>query len=131
MNKLDIEKIIAHWIDTSDNDFDTMNKLYDSQSYNWALFLGHITIEKLLKGYYVNRHKKHAPTIHNLFRLAELSEIELSEQYSDWLDTITSFNINARYDNYKKEFYYLCTKEYTQKWMNRIMELRQWIKKML
>ena len=57
-------------------------------------------------------------------------DIELSEQYSDWLDTITSFNINARYDNYKREFYDLCTQEYTETWINRIMELREWIKTM-
>ncbi len=66
-----------------------------------------------------------------LYRLAELSDIELTEQYSDFLDTITSFNINARYDSYKKEFYNLCTQEYTDTWINRIKELRIWIKKML
>jgi uncharacterized protein len=31
------------------------------------------------------------------------------------LDEITSFNLNARYDDYKKEFYKLCTPEYTPK----------------
>jgi len=126
--KIDVEKVIAHWLTTSGDDFNTMGKLYDAGSYHWALFLGHISLEKLLKGYYVKHREKHAPTIHNLYRLAELADIELSEQYSDWLDTITSFNINARYDNYKREFYDLCTQEYTEAWINRIMELRQWIK---
>ncbi len=57
--------------------------------------------------------------------------LELTEEYSDWLDEITSFNINARYDDYKKEFYSLCTPEYTKAWVAKIVILRQWIKEML
>lgn len=66
--KLDIEKVITHWLSTSQDDFKTMGKLYYAQSYHWALFLGHISLEKLLKGYYIKHHGKHAPTIHNLYR---------------------------------------------------------------
>ncbi len=108
-----------------------MNGLFKSKSYNWALFVGHISVEKLLKALYVKLHEKHAPIIHNLYRLAELCEIELTDEYSDWLDTITSFNINARYDDYRKEFYNLCTPEYTELWIGRIKELFKWIKMML
>jgi len=128
---INIEKIKNHWIETSCDDFKTMNKLFKSKSYNWALFVGHISVEKLLKALYVKLHGKHAPLIHNLYRLAELCEIELADEYSDWLDTITSFNINARYDDYRKEFYNLCTLEYTELWICRIKELCEWIKKML
>jgi HEPN domain-containing protein len=64
-----------------------------------TLFVGHISVEKLIKALYVKLHGKHAPLIHNLYRLAELCEIELADECSDWLDTITSFNINARYDD--------------------------------
>jgi HEPN domain-containing protein len=128
---LDSNKIKNHWIATSNDDFKTMNKLFKSKSYNWALFVGHISLEKLLKALYVKLHKQHAPPIHNLYRLAELCKIELTTNYSDWLDTITSFNINARYDDYKKEFYNLCTKEYAILWIDRIKELRTWIEQML
>jgi hypothetical protein len=79
----------------------------------------------------VKLHEKHAPLIHNLYRLAELCETEPTDEYSDWLDTITSFNINARYDDYRKEFHSLCTREYTELWISRIKELREWIKTML
>jgi HEPN domain-containing protein len=130
-NDISIEKIKNHWIETSCDDFKTMNELFKSESYNWALFVGHISVEKLLKALYVKLHEKHAPLIHNLYRLAELCEIELSDEYSDWLDTITSFNINARYDDYRKEFYNLCTSEYTELWIGRIKELCEWIKMML
>jgi HEPN domain-containing protein len=128
---IDVDRIVEHWIETSDDDFQTMVALYDSRSYSWALFLGHISTEKLLKALYVKKYKKHAPFTHNLYRLAELIELETSEEYSDWLDEITSFNMNARYDDYKREFYKLCTREYTKDWVYKIKIIRKWIKEML
>lgn len=130
-SNIDVNKIVKHWIDTSDEDFQAMLNLYDSKSYSWSLFLGHISVEKLLKAVYVNRHKKHAPFLHNLFRIAELSDIEMTNEQSDWLDKVTSFNLNARYDDYKREFYSLCTPEFTKEWIEKIKILRSWIKQML
>ena len=130
-SNIDIEKIVKHWIETSEEDFETMLTLYNSKSYGWSLFLGHISTEKLLKALYVKRFGKHAPFIHNLYRLGELIGIDMTEEQSDWLDEITSFNLNARYDDYKKEFYQLCTPDYTKKWIDNIQTIRTWIKKML
>jgi HEPN domain-containing protein len=129
--KIDIDKIIQHWIDTSEEDFKTMLDLYKSKSFGWALFLGHISIEKLLKALYVKVKKEHAPFTHNLYRLAELCEIEMTDDYSDWLDKITAFNLHARYDDYKREFYSLCTPDFTRDWIEKIKLIRQWIKQML
>jgi len=128
---IDVDKIVKHWVDTSEEDFQTMLSLFESKSFGWSLFLGHISIEKLLKAYYVKKHRNHAPFTHNLYRLAELNEIELTDEYSDWLDKITSFNLNARYDDYKREFYFLCTPDFAKNWIEKIKILRLWIKQML
>ncbi len=125
--KIDIEKIVKHWQETSLEDYNTMINLYNSETFHWSLFFGHISIEKLLKAYYVKKKNKHAPHIHNLYRIAELSEIAIVDKYADWLDTITTFNLNARYDDFKREFYKQCTKEYTDLWIDRIKELKEWI----
>ena len=130
-SKIDVEKVVKHWIDTSEEDYQTMIDLFNSKSFGWALFLGHVSTEKLLKAYYVKKHKKHAPYTHNLYRLAEQNEMEISDEFADWLDEITSFNLHARYNDYKREFYTLCTREFTHKWMDRIEKIRTWIKKML
>lgn len=127
---ININEIVQHWIETSEDDFNTMLTLYNSKSYCWSLFLGHISIEKLLKALYVKRFKKHAPFTHNLYRLGELIGLNMSDEYSDWLDEITSFNLNARYDDYKKEFYKLCTPDYTKNWIDKIKTIRTWIKEM-
>jgi HEPN domain-containing protein len=128
---IDVEKIVKHWIVSSEEDFQAMLSLYDSKSYGWSLFLGHISVEKLLKAVYVSKFMKHAPFLHNLYRLAELCNINMTDEQSDWLDKVTSFNLNARYDDYKREFYLLCTAEFTKEWIEKIKILRSWIKQML
>lgn len=132
-NKINInkEEIIKHLTDTSENDFRTKMILFESRSYSWSLFLGHISVEKLLKAIYVKKFGVHAPFTHNLYRFAELCEINLTDEYSDWFDKITSFNINARYNDHKREFYSQCTPEFTEYWINIIKKLREWIKQML
>ena len=93
--------------------------------------MGHISTEKLLKAYYVKKHQQHAPFTHNLYRLAELGGLEMSEEQAEWLFKITTFNLNARYDDYKKEFYSTCTDNFTKEWIEKIKTLQQWIKQML
>lgn len=128
---IDVNKIVEHWIQSSDADFETALKLQEANSFSWALFIGHISLEKILKAYYTKVNKQHAPFTHNLYRLAELSNLEISETFADMLDQITTFNINARYDDYKRNFYIICTKEYTDEWLNNINTLRKWIKEKL
>jgi len=129
--KIDIDKLINYWIKSSDSDYKTMLNLFESKNYNWALFLGHIVVEKLLKGYYLKKNKTHPPLTHNLLRLAELADIELTEERKLFFATLTTFNINARYEDYKMEFNKICTKKFTTDWIEKIKTNRIWVKKML
>lgn len=123
----DIEKQINYWSNSSNDDFVTMQNLYKSKDYDWALFLGHIVLEKLIKGLSVKINKKHPLFAHDLLRLMSLINIEVPENYEEWLDEITTFNINARYDNYKSDFKKRCNQEFTAIWIKRIKELREWL----
>jgi hypothetical protein len=38
-SNIDVDNIINHGIETSDNDFNTMLTLYNSKSYGWSLFI--------------------------------------------------------------------------------------------
>ncbi|MBW8330950.1 MAG: HEPN domain-containing protein [Prolixibacteraceae bacterium] len=129
--KIDIEKIFNHWITTSDKDYTTMIHLYEVKDYHWSLFIGHIVIERLLKAKIVKTTGDHAPFTHDLRRLAKLSKIDFQSIQFGWLDTITTFNLNARYDSYKQAFYEKCTSEFTSEWISNIKELRSWIKQAL
>jgi len=129
--KIDKDKIMHYWLESSDEDFETMKILYDSKKYTWSLFIGHLMIEKLLKAYFVQHKEEYPPYIHNLIRLAELSELSITKEQKTDLATITAFNINARYDDYKKSFQRKCTPEFTLHWIEKIKDLRQWIRKQI
>ena len=121
------KELISFWIESSYRDFRAMEDLFEKGHYTWALFVGHLVIEKLLKAYYVENIDIQPPLIHNLLRIAEKSKLELSEEQKDLLVTVTTFNIQAMYDDVKREFYHKCSKEFTKVWINKIKGFRKWI----
>jgi HEPN domain-containing protein len=128
MDKLEI---IDYWIKTAEDDYKTMINLYNSGDYTWSLFIGHLVIEKILKATYIKNADENPPKTHDLLRLAEKAKLELNEEKEDLLDLITTFNINARYPDYKRSFRERCTREFTEDSINRIKELKIWLMSIL
>ena len=122
------KELIEYWVSSSDKDFKTMENLVKSTDYLWALFIGHLVVEKLLKAYYVKTVDDNPPWIHQLLKLAEKTDLSLTEEQKDAFLLITTFNINVRYPDYKYEFYKKCTKKYTETNIAKIKELRLWLK---
>ena len=129
--KIDKEKLIKYWVDSSDDDYDTMIDMYNSKRYSWSLFIGHLMIEKLLKAFYVHIKSDYPPYIHNLLRLAEKADLEIDNDKKEQLVTVTAFNINAQYDDYKMSFKQRCTPDFTTEWIEKLKELRKWIKQLI
>lgn len=131
-NKIEnIDAVIDYWISSSNQNFQTMENLLETKDYSWSLFIGHLVIEKLLKAIYIKKIQKHAIFTHDLLRLADKIELELNNEQMDWLDEISTYNLNARYDNYKQDFQKMCTKEFTFERINRIKILQLWLIKQL
>jgi len=120
--------LINYWTTSSDDDYDTMIAMLDKKKYNWALFVGHLMTEKLLKALFVKTINDYPPLIHNLLSLAEKCNLVLDEDQKLFLATVTAFNINARYDDFKMSFQKKCTPEFTAYWINQLTEKRLWIK---
>lgn|SRR5690554_1093462 len=129
--ELNKEQLMNYWLEGSEDDFETMIVMFNSKRYNWSLFIGHLMIEKLLKAYFVKVKSDYPPLIHNLLRLAEKAELELTNQTKEQLLAITAFNINARYDDYKMSFKKQCTPEFSSKWIDILKELRLWMRKLI
>ena len=125
--------LMEYWINSSDRDYESMKKNFEIKQYTWALFIGHLMIEKLLKGIYAKNNIDNPYTIksHNLLALAQKCNIELTDEQVQKLKIITQFNISARYEDYKNEFYNLCTEEYTKEQISNIEEVRTWLKELL
>lgn len=107
------QQIINHWIEGADKDFETMMDIYNTRNFNWFLFMGIRFLKKCWKALFTKKKENYPPLIHDLRRICEKAEIELSEEKIIILDTITRFNINARYDDYRQSFYNLCTETFT------------------
>jgi len=126
-------ELMEHWTNRAEDDYNAMIAVYDSKQYNWSLFIGHLVVEKLLKGLYakLNEKEPYAPKTHNLLALAERCNLELNESQVDVLSRITRFNIMARYDDAKNDFHKRCTAEYAKGQIAVIKELKLWLKEKL
>lgn len=121
------EELIEYWLGSSEENYISMRNVFNSGEYVWALFIGHLCIEKLLKACYVKNVEAVTPRIHELYKLALKSGLELSDEQKDALQYITLFNIEARYEEYRREFYKKCTREFAEENMAKIEELRIWL----
>lgn len=111
----------------------TQQKLYlFLKKYDWCLFVGHLALEKILKAVFVDRNNNNIPPkIHNLVRLTELSNIDLSDDQKFILDTINDFSIQARYPDYKMDFYKKCDESYALHHLHQIKEFHAWFSSLL
>ena len=130
MNNIDL---MNYWIKSSDNDYDVMLDLKEKKRNTYCLFFGQMVIEKLLKAYYAktNKNAPYAPRTHELAYLANKMNMKLTEKQEDMFETISDFNMEARYGDYKYTFELKCTDEYTNTWIKNIKELRKWLKELL
>ena len=129
MNKK--QEIIDYWFKSAERDRETAKILFDNKKYDQCLFFCHLFLEKVLKGIYIKKRNKYPPLIHKLDKLAKKAEIKLNQQKQEQLAEITKFNIQARYDDYKFNFYKKATKEFTQKYSKICNNLYQWLLKQI
>lgn len=129
--ELNVEKLKAYWVLEAEEALQVADHLVEKEDYSYALFFGHLAVEKILKSLYVIRRREHAPPVHNLLRLAKAAGLELDEGRVDSLIRITAFNIEARYPDVKRSFRQKCTAEFAGQQMEIIKEVFQWVKSLL
>ena len=121
---------IEYWIKTSEQDMKSAIDIFESGKYDWSLFISHLAIEKILKGLWVKDNENNIPPkIHNLLKLVEQTKIDLSNEKKKLIFEVTRFNIEARYPDYKFDFYKKCTKDFAKDYLIKIRELHKCIRK--
>ena len=123
------QDVISYWQVGSDDAFDTATTLLKTNKYHHALFFCHLALEKQLKARIVSDSKTNPPPIHNLLQLATHTSLKLSPEQKEQLREINSFNIEARYDDYKLRFYKKATVEYANNWYTITKDILIWLKK--
>jgi HEPN domain-containing protein len=109
-----------------------MYNLFDAGNYDWCLFLSHLILEKLIKAV----HCQNLPDvpvlkIHDLVRLTVKAGIPISDKQEGLLEKFTGFQMAARYPEDKRDFYKVCTKEYTLSALNEFEEIKEWLTSIL
>ena len=117
------EKFILAWVNSSKEDFQIAEDLVKMHHYQWALFLCHLAIEKVLKANYIRVMDQYPPPIHKLLKLAQDSQLVLTDTQINDLREMTSFHIEARYDIIKDKLYKKATKDFTLKYFDSTKKL--------
>ncbi len=120
-------EIITYWVESSELNHASMLNMFAGKEYVWSLFVGHLCIEKLLKACYVKDVDAIAPRVHDLYKLAMKCNLEMTEEQMDSLQYVTLFNIETRYEQYRREFHKKCTKDFTEHNIKKIEGLRKWL----
>ena len=113
------EEAVKYWIASAQDDWDVAQSLLKSAKYNHALFFLQLALEKLIKAVHVGQRDESPLYVHNLILLAQKAGIEFSEEELANLKEISSFNVSARYDSYKRDFYRKATHDFAIEWMKR------------
>ncbi len=121
------KEAVKYWVESSDLDYEVMQSLFANGHYAWALFLSHLVIEKLLKAYYVKNIDLNYPRIHNLIEIANKAGLVLSDDQKVILEELTTFNLRARYPDYKNRFQKKATRQFTENQISKVNGLRKWL----
>jgi HEPN domain-containing protein len=123
----DLEKTIQYWQKGGKYDLGVAEAMFKSKKYPYALFMGHLAPEKLLKALVVKKTKAHAPFSHSLPYLAEKSKVKIPERILVKLREFMEFHFEARYPYANKAFYKKCTKAYTAEKLKAIKGVSKWL----
>ena len=128
---MDNERQIAYWLKSAKHDFEAAEALIKENKYDWALFLGHLVLEKTLKAIFVQQKRIFPPKTHNLVVLIKEIGIEVNDEIYDFFAEVNTFHISTRYPDEQFKFYRLCTEEFTLEKFNQIKEKFKWLQKKL
>ena len=120
----------AYWLDIADYDLDTAEAMYQTGRWLYVAFMCHQVIEKTLKAYWCGTREDDPPYTHNHKRLASGCDLyeQFDEEQRDFIETITNYNIEARYPEDKEALSRTLTEQVCRNLIDKTQQLQQWIK---
>ena len=134
-NEENILKPIEEWIIQAEYDFGTAEVMLESGRNIYAIFMLHLALEKLLKGFYTKVLNKNPPRTHNLVLLHERIEVrerlKLTEIQIEVIEFLNEKSVPSRYPDVLQEVLKEFTKEETMKLVNQVREIINCLKNQL
>ena len=122
-------KLPEEWFKQADYDLGTAKAMLKSGRYIYTVFMCHLVIEKALKGIFAKKLGKDPSKTHNLNYLCEEINLEIPEEFQDFIDKLNNLSVPTRYPDKLERLLQDFKKGVTKKTYNQTKELLQWLKK--
>lgn len=117
------------WLKQADYDISTAEFMYSGGRFFYAVFMCHLSVEKALKGLYLQKSGQTPPKTHNLVYLLSKIGIKPEDKIGLFVAKLNEANIATRYpediDKLQKDY----TEAVAKEMLTNTMELLEWIKK--
>jgi HEPN domain-containing protein len=121
-------KRAQEWLRQSSYDMKTAEAMFKSKRYIYAVFMCHLSIEKVLKGLYTQNLEDTPPKSHNLIFLIEKIKLELPEDIYDFVFMLNGMSVPTRYPDDLQNLLKVYNKAKTRKVLDRAKEVLKWLK---
>ena len=119
-----------HWLESANESWDSAVYLAAGKHYALSLFALHLTLEKLFKALFIKESVTDTPPYtHDLQKICNELELDISAEDYDFLAIINSWNIRGRYPDYSKRLYQNTTEKYLKEQIEKVKELKKWLEK--
>lgn len=125
---MEIAEQIRYWVQSCQEDYAAAQSLYEKGHLRHALFFAHLAVEKMLKAHVVKRTEKMPPKIHNLIRLAEIAQLQPTQQNLNFLARFGLYQLEGRYPDVSVIPLDTVT---TKEKLASVMEILEWLKTQL
>ena len=122
---------VKEWMAQADYDFDTAKVMFETGRYIYCVFMCHLSIEKVLKGFYQKTLTEVPPKVHGLVYLAQKQKLALPENIKYFLESLDRVSIPTRYPSELKKLLAEYDQERTQHIFRESEEVLIWLKKRL
>lgn len=124
---------VEYWIDLALYDLETAQAMLNTKRYLYVGYMCHLSVEKMLKAYFVFMKHTQPPFIHSLRKLANDSGLsgDFSEDQIELLETLQPLNIEARYPTYKDELMRSLNEDTCKNILAQTKEIVAWIENRL
>ncbi len=116
------------WLKQADYDMDTAEFMFNGARYFYTVFMSHLSIEKALKGVYVQKFDKNPPKTHNLLYLIELIDPQIPDDLYDVIFILNRVSISTRYPDNLQRMLEEFDKSKTRDVLERSKEVLKWLK---
>jgi HEPN domain-containing protein len=117
------------WLNQADYDMETAKFMFKGGRFIYTIFMCHLSIEKALKGIYIQKLKGSPPKTHNLLYLIEILKLQLPENLYDSIFLLNRLSVTTRYPDNLQKMLKDYSKAKTKDLMIKSEEVLKWIKR--